>query len=307
MGVLNLMSWEDKFRSWSQPPSQAEQEKCENAERAIRRAIDDDKTLSTKDIEVKAQGSYKANTNIRLDSDVDIRVCLKNTFYYSLPQNSSQRPEDYGIVPVTTSYADFKQQVENALVNEFGRRSVTRGNKAFDIHENTYRIDADVVAVYEYRWYTGRYNPDGSHHYHEGVKFYSDSGDLILNWPEQSYTNGVTKNNATGRRYKANVRILKRLRNEMQEAGIADADEIASFLIESLVWNAPDEAFGHDKLKDDVRYVLAHCFNHTLDDQKCKEWGEVNELKYLFRSAQPWTRQQAHKFLSAAWDYIGFE
>ncbi len=33
------MSWEDTFGSWSQPPSQTEQEKCENAERAIKRAI----------------------------------------------------------------------------------------------------------------------------------------------------------------------------------------------------------------------------------------------------------------------------
>jgi len=53
--------------------------------------------------------------------------------------------------------------------------------------------------------------------------------------------------------------------------------------------------------------MLAHCFNHTLDDAKCSKWGEVSELKYLFRVNQPWTRQQAHSFLSAAWAYIGFE
>ena len=35
--------------------------------------------------------------------------------------------------------------------------------------------------------------------------------------------------------------------------------------------------------------------------------GEVNELKYLFRSGQPWTRQQAYGFVAAAWNYIGFE
>jgi len=40
---------------------------------------------------------------------------------------------------------------------------------------------------------------------------------------------------------------------------------------------------------------------------KCSEWGEVSELKYLFRSPQKWTREQAHKFIDAAWDYIGFE
>jgi len=300
------MSWEDKFQNWAKPLSDTQQEKCDNAERAIKDAINDDSILSAVTIEVKPQGSYKANTNIRHDSDVDIRACLKSTFFYALPQGTTNRPEDFGIVPVSTSYKDFKNNVENALVNKFGRRSVIRGNKAFDIHENTYRIDADVVAAYEYRWYTGRFNLDGTPHYHEGVKFFADDGEEIINWPEQTYTNGVTKNIATGRRYKSLVRIIKRLRNEMQEAQIEAAVDIASFLIESLVWNAPDEAFGYETLYEDIKYVLAHCYNHTLDDAKCGEWGEVNELKYLFRASQPWTRQQAHSFLSTAWENIGF-
>jgi hypothetical protein len=85
------------------------------------------------------------------------------------------------------------------------------------------------------------------------------------------------------------------------------ANNIGSFLIECLVWNAPNEAFNHDTYTSNVRSALVHTFNNTLDDERCKEWGEVNELKYLFRSSQPWTRQQAHAFLSAAWDYIGYK
>ena len=37
-----------------------------------------------------------------------------------------------------------------------------------------------------------------------------------------------------------------------------------SFLIDSLVWNVPDEGFGHVAYKDDVRWVLAHLFNNTI-------------------------------------------
>ena len=205
------------------------------------------------------------------------------------------------------TYREFKQLVGNALVNEFGKSSVTRGNKAFDIHQNTYRIDADVVPTLAHRRY--QYNSDGSYYDIDpvGVEFHPDDGGKVINWPDQTYANGVEKNARTGRRYKSAVRILKRLRNEMQDEKIAAANDIASFLIESLVWNAPDEAFQHEKLSDDIRYVLAHCFNNTLSDEKCNEWGEVNELKYLFRTIQPWTRQQAHDFLSAWWDYIGFK
>jgi hypothetical protein len=36
-------------------------------------------------------------------------------------------------------------------------------------------------------------------------------------------------------------------------------------------------------------------------------WLEVNDVKYLFHSTQPWTKEQAHAFVSAAWDYVGFD
>ena len=53
--------------------------------------------------------------------------------------------------------------------------------------------------------------------------------------------------------------------------------------------------------------ALAYLFNNTRTDEECSEWGEVSELKYLFRGPQKWTRAQAHAFISAAWDYLGLE
>ena len=93
----------------------------------------------------------------------------------------------------------------------------------------------------------------------------------------------------------------------MEDDGITAAKGIASYLIECLVWNVPNSGFFHTTYKDDLRFALAHTFNATIDDEQCKEWGEVNDLKYLFRPIQKWTRQQAHSFLSAAWDYVGFK
>lgn len=301
------MTWEDKFQRWAQPLSLTEKTKCENAERAIKQAIRDDKTLSKLNIRVFAQGSYPAGTNIRLDSDVDICICLREPFFTDYPPGKTQ--QDFGLQDGSLPFSEYKQLVENALVGKFGRTNVKRGDKAFNIHENSYRIDADAVPAYAHRRYTGKYNSDDSHHYitPPGVEFVSDKGQRIINWPEQTFENRNEKNERTGRRLKRIIRILKGLRNEMQEQRITDANDIASFLIESLVWNAPDEAFGHTTLSDGVRYVLAYCYNHTLESAKCKDWGEVNELKYLFRASQPWTRQKAHDFLAAAWEYIGFK
>jgi hypothetical protein len=86
---------------------------------------------------------------------------------------------------------------------------------------------------------------------------------------------------------------LKRLRNEMEEAGDTELTEIPSYLIECLVWNVPDEGFAASEYLANVRYALAHLWNETRTDQTCSEWGEVHELKYLFRPAQPWCRALA--------------
>ena len=73
------------------------------------------------------------------------------------------------------------------------------------------------------------------------------------------------------------------------------------------VFNASTSCFEYQTFKPMVRAVLAELFNNTLSDDKCSEWVEVSELKYLFRASQPWTRESAHQFLNDAWNYIGYE
>jgi len=293
--------WEEKFKTWAQGPGKTEQEKCDNAESAIKKAISAYSRLSGMDISVFAQGSYHARTNIRLDSDVDVCVRLNSAVFCDYPPGKINK--DYGLKDSDLAFSDFKDLIQEALIDRFGAGSVKRGNKAFDVHANTYRVDADVVPTFEHR----RYNSDGSNNYILGVAFKTDDGVLIKNWHEQTYQNGVEKNKTTARRYKRVIRILKNLRNKMQEDKVSAANNIPSFLIECLVWNVPNEDFNNDLYTTDVRCVLAQTFNKTLDDDQCKEWCEVNELKYLFRPSQHWTREQAHSFLSAAWDYLGFE
>ena len=292
--------WESTFQSWGGPPNQSERDTCEHAERAIRKAIRGCDTLVKRNIDVLVQGSYRNRTNVREASDVDICVLCREGFFYDLP--SGVTAAQLGFTnPCDYSYDAFKNDVHRALVSHFGSNAVTLGNKAFNIHENTYRIDADVVAAFEYRRY------DRTDLYHEGTRFFPKKGGTVTNWPQQNYDNGVSKNMATRKRFKATARILKRLRNAMDEDNIAAATAVSSFLIESLVWNVPNEGFGHDTYKDDVRYAIAHLWNETRSSETCNEWGEINDLKYLFRVSQPWTREQAHAFLGAAWTYVGYQ
>lgn len=296
---------EETLISWSQGPGKTEADKCENAETAVRKAIDVDDELSALDISVFAQGSYKARTNIPQDSDVDVCVRFNKDFFPQYPDGKTQK--DFGNIDGTMAFSDFKNMVEKALKGYFGETEVTRGNKAFDVHANTYRIDADIIPTFEHRRYTGNKYTDGTWEYYSGIAFKPDDGGLIKNWPEQNYVNGISRNDATGRRYKRLIRIFKCLRNKMQEDKISEASNIASFLIECLVWNAPLEAFQHDTYTEDVRQVIIGVWNPTKADETCSKWVEVNQLKWLFRSTQPWTRQQAHQFMHAAWNYIGFK
>ncbi|NIQ14772.1 MAG: nucleotidyltransferase, partial [Candidatus Dadabacteria bacterium] len=124
------MNWEDTFRTWGSPPSKTEQEKMENAEASIKKAIDVDPTLTEMDISVFAQGSYKSRTSVRQDSDVDVCVCLNSTFFPRYPAGKTK--EDFGNIDGSISFADYKDLIENALNNYFSPENVFRGNKAFD-------------------------------------------------------------------------------------------------------------------------------------------------------------------------------
>lgn len=290
--------WEATFRTWAQAPGPTEREKCENAERAIRKAIAASDALSARDVSIFVQGSYANRTNVRQDSDVDVCVRCNGVFYYDLQRGNTEEPD--GITSAMYDFARFRADVGDALVRYLGPESVTRGKKAFDVHANTYRVDADVVAAFEHRRYTS------ASRYLDGTEFRPDDGGRVINWPQQNYDNGVRKNEETWERFKALVRIMKRLRNEMLDEEVESAASIPSYLTECLVWNVPNSDFGSDTYRGDVRNVLAHLWNNTRSPDGCSEWGEVNELKYLFRGGQPWTREQVNQFLQDAWDYVGF-
>lgn len=296
------MAWEDTFKSWGSPPGTTEQQKMENAEVAVRKAIKANSQLAAMDISIIPQGSYKSKTNVKNDSDVDICVRLNSTFFPRYPQGKTK--EHYGNIAGSISFGEFKNLVQKALEDYFDTEDVTRGNKAFDVHSNSYRVDADVVPAFAYRYY---YDTGYDWHQPEGICFLADDGTKIINWPHQTYENCKNKQEATGQRYRKVARILKRLRNKMQDENIYAAKDIPSFLIQSMVWSAPDDHFNRDTYHADVRAVLAHCFNETLPNGRHATLCEVNDIKYIYGSHQSCTRDKAHNFFSAAWDYLGFE
>lgn len=296
----------DHFATWAQAPGTTEANKIENAITAVKKALAADKKLSSL-TKVFVQGSYRNRVNVRQDSDVDIGVLYTgNLFGVTYPPGKADA--DFGVITVEYGYEHFKNDLEAALVNHFGRTSVTRGKKAFDIHENTYRVDADVVPLMVHR----RYRENGT--YICGTELRPDGGGRIINWPErlydtdewphQHYENGNRKNNDTRRAYRGLVRIVKKLRNIMDEEGIAEAKPLKGFNVECLVWNAPNSCFTHATWFEDVSAVLNFLSINLSSMTLCEEWGEVSELKYLVKGDDA-KRKQFEAFVDRARQYIG--
>lgn len=299
-------TWNDRFSTWAQSPSKTETDKIENAITAIYKALAADAKVASLS-KVFVQGSYRNRVNVRHDSDVDIGVLYTgNVFLANYPDGKGH--SDFGNFDATYSYADFKNDIGKALVNYFGAAHVTRGDKAFDIHENTYRVDADVVPLLVHR----RYSTAGT--YICGTELQPDSGGRIVNWPErlydtrewpnQHYENGNGKNNETGRAYRGVVRIIKKLRNIMDDEGIAEAKPLKGFNVECLVWNAPNICFRHDTWYEDVSAVLNHLSTKLSSMTLCGEWGEVSEWKYLLKGNEA-KRTQFKAFVDRARRQIG--
>jgi hypothetical protein len=301
---------EDQLATWTRPAFDNEDQKRADTERMIREAIKSHALLGKLPIAVYAKGSYKNNTNVRRDSDVDVAVEYTGIVFsdYGPDTNQDEVRRVLGLSAYSgpfrkadgsTEISQFKNAVGDALVGAFGSASVTRGNKVFTVRETARSLAADIVPVTTYRHY---FSPS---RFNEGIRLLPDRspGHWIHNYPQQHYDNGVNKNERTSRRYKCVVRILKNLENRMVKDGVSPV--VASYLIESLVYNTPDTHFFNGATwGQHTRNVLAYIWQETEAANCEKTWNEANDIKYLFHTWQKWSRDEARAFVYAAWQYV---
>ena len=292
---------EDMLTNYAQPLSSTEDQQCKNA---IRMVIDAIKPLGfneTKNtveqmygeshayyqelksihgdrkIKVFLQGSYANNTNIRTQSDVDIAVVEEDIFQTTYRTGITD--SNYGFVTVSPRTKTFKDEVEEALKSKFGS-DVERQNKSIKINGNTYRKDADGVPCIRHKDFSWDFsnNPEN---YLGGIVIIADTGERIINYPEQHIKNGKEKNTTTNFYYKKMVRIIKKMKYLMCEQGIDSANNVSSFALESLLWNIPNEKYLEYK---DYRKVFI--FDRLIDYLYSNRfylstYKEANGIKHL--------------------------
>lgn len=263
----------------------------------VREAISASPNLKSKTTETFGQGSYANNTNVKLNSDIDINVMYSDGMFYELPAGASSK--DYGITPHSYTFTEYKKDIYDALVSKFGVNDVQWNDKCITIRGNTYRVETDVVPT----WLHTRYESPNSTV--EGCKFFSDNGKGILNYPKQHIQNGINKSNQTHRRFKKLTRIHRKLRYQLIDEGVIAKDPISSFLLECLVFNCPNDTFNKTSWNDRLKSSITFLYLSTDDAPKSNEWGEVSELLYLFKGRK-WTQSDVKHYMGILWTYLEY-
>ena len=264
--------------------------------------LDTDAPYPIKDTEVFLQGSYKNDTNVYGDSDVDIVLCHTGAFYKDLSHLS---PEDRNAYESTSSgtasYAnpEFKRDATAYIKQLY--KEIEVGKKALHIPGgNSGRRNADVLIASKFRRYY-EFKSWQSYRYSEGVCFFSMNGDRIENFPKMHSDNCTMKHKNTKSYFKPIVRIFKNMRNTMIEKRILENGIAPSYFIEGMLYNVPDKKFGGT-----YQQVWINCFNYIVtakqDDLIC-----ANSMHWLVRDNSPtsWPAANFNTFMNALSDFWG--
>ncbi len=294
------MDLEQTLSGWTGPSSDTEQDKQDRSVRMIREAVDAHTAFDDCSLTVYPKGSYANNTNVRADSDVDVAVQCHEVLYWKEQAPGAHHPSD----PYRGIWTPEKLRSElvAALKAKFPNQVDDSGRVAIEINSSSARVDADVVPCFDFRyfWISGATR--------DGTKVIPKSGNRFENYPVQHLEEGKAKNASTNRRFKKTVRIMKRVENEMVEAGAHV--EVPSYFVECLVYNCPNATLRQSKWTDVVGGVITHLWNELEGEEPSEasgRWAEVNDCKWLFTPRQKWSRPEGRAFAKAAWNYLGYK
>jgi hypothetical protein len=277
---------ESQLETWSHQGAVTTAKKTHESIRAALKAYN---WPSGVQYEVYLQGSYKNDTNIRGDSDVDIVVQLNSTFLSNLPASWKKH---FGFRPASYGWKEFKSDVLKALRNHYQDSSkVSEGKKALKV--TTSYLRADVVVCLQYRKYPDR--PRSKADFIEGMTFWVPSESRwVINYPKLHYKNGVKKNQDTNERYKPTVRMFKNARTYLVDRRVIPPDLAPSYFLECLLYNVPNDKFGPN-LQSRFREVITWLLEADFSRFVCQ-----NEQLPLFGSSpEQWSKDRAYRFLEA--------
>ena len=274
---------ESQLETWSHQGAVAT---AKATHESIRKALLAEKSpMKEKDFEIYLQGSYKNDTNIRGDSDVDVVVQLNSTFQSDLSDLAEYEKELFEKAYNNANYhwADFRRDVLAALRSYYGQSAVTEGNKSLKLSQATGRLPADIIVCLQYRKYL-HFHSIKDQDYIKGIAFYTlRENNRVINFPKPHYDNGVFKNSESNTNgwYKPTVRLFKNARTYLEGKNTIPGDLAPSYFLECLIYNVPEGKFGasyEDTFCNAVNWLAKADFaQFTCQNEQLPLFGESPE------------------------------
>jgi len=287
---------EEQLTTWSH---QGAVQASADTYNSIKSCIENVKWNSDLNYDIYLQGSYKNSTNIRGNSDVDLVVELRSTFYHNANSLSAEEAKEFNEFygPGKYELSSFKKAVLDELSRHYGSNNVTEGNKSIKVKGSNGRLDADVICCAQYREYKSfsRSNPQN---YIEGITFWQkNDGRQIRNFPKQHFDNGVEKNKNAGSNYRTTTRIIKNMKARLVEMGRIDKTLAPSYYVESMLYNVPSGSFNQSYFQDIIGIIL-HFLSTQANTGQLSKFLCQNKCRYLFSGNDPhWNEQQCKTFI----------
>lgn len=249
---------------------------------SIRNALDNYKRWD-KDTkyEVFLQGSYKNDTNLRRDSDVDIVVQLSTRVRPKVASlNGPQLKQNQSHKYSYDKWGSFRSHVLKALKAKYGTKAVTPGRKSLKLEKGGNPAAADVVVTLKFKTGIALYLPD-EHRW-------------TVSYPQQHYVRGRKKERATNNRYKRTIRIFKSARNTLVETKAISKATTSSYFIECLLYNVPNGLF-KPSFGESYFGIVEYLKTANLKQFECQ-----NGVQHLFGSSKDlWSLDDAQRFIQA--------
>ena len=247
---------------------------------SIRGALASDDRLSEFRHEVFLQGSYKNNTNLRKDSDVDLVIRLAYELSPGVAALSGkQLQENTSHQAAYRHWRSFRRRALRVMSDKYGD-AVTSGRKTIKLAKGELHTDADLVVTLSYQSGIGFYLPDERR--------------WVVSYPQQHHERGLAKEEVTSRRFKRTIRMFKAARNRLADDGALDKDDAPSYFIECLLYNVPDGLFA-PKLAPTYTGILDWLEKAQFKDFKCQN----GQMDLFGHGREQWTQKKARAFVRA--------
>ena len=240
-------------------------------------------TLRTKGFKynIFLQGSYKNDTNLHRDSDVDVVVQLAVKLQPQVATlSNSQLMNDQSHKLTYERWRLFRSHVLKALRFAYGTKAVTTGRKSLKLAKGLLHASADVVVTVKCG---------------DGIAFYLPAEHRwVVSYPEQHYANGLKKEKATNNRFKRTIRMFKATRNHLQDNRLIKERTAPSYFIECLLYNVPDKLF-RPRLDESYTGIVEYLKTTNLQGFKCQ-----NGIHKLFCTSKDlWSQNEARTIIQA--------